>query len=138
MIVKDLVKNQEGFATLTTAIIIFFTTLSMALSIQFAGIGELQTGFQNNLSAQSLSLADGCLEEAMLRLRREASYTGGTLTIGNDTCTNVVTGAGGTRTIISTATINSTIIREIRAEVSIVATPTGNTVTLTDWEETLN
>lgn len=135
---RSLINDQRGFATLTTAVIIFFVTLALALSVQFAGIGELQTGFQNNLSSQGFSLADGCLEEAMLRLRRDSAYTGGTLNVGDDSCTIVVTGAGGTRTITSTATINSVVVREIEAEISISATPTGNLVTITSWEETIN
>ncbi len=136
--IQTLKNDQSGFVTLATAIIIFFTGLTLAIGIQFAGLGELQAGFQGNLSAQGFSIADGCLEEALLRLRRDSTYTGGTLSIGDDYCTITVTGSGGTRTISSTATINNLINREIEVEVSLTATSTGNIVTITNWEEKTN
>ncbi len=131
-------KDQKGFVTITTAVIIFFTTLILALSIQFAGIGVLQTGYLNNLSAQAYSLADGCLEEAMLRLTTDDTYTGGTVTVGDDYCTITVTGAGATRNITSMSTVNDIVNREIEADVTITDMGGWNDVVMTDWMETIN
>lgn len=131
-------KNQKGFVTIATAVIIFFTTLMLALSVQFAGIGVLQTGYLNNLSAQAYSLADGCVEEAMLRLTTDDTYAGGTVTAGDDYCTITVTGAGATRTITSMSTVNNVVNREIMVDVTVTDMGGWNDVVMTDWMETIN
>ena len=102
------------------------------------GIGVLQTGYLNNLSAQAFSLADGCLEEGILRLTTDDTYTGSTITVGDDSCTITVTGAGGTRTITAMSTVNNLVNREIQGDVTITDMGGWNDVVLTNWLETTN
>ncbi|EKD33410.1 MAG: hypothetical protein ACD_76C00036G0003 [uncultured bacterium] len=126
--------NRRGFASLATVVVIFFTALLLAISIQFIGLGQIQLGFSNVLSVQSQTLSDGCLSEALIRLKENQSYTGGTVTVGNDSCTIVVTGSGLTRTINTTGIVNNIIERRIEANITFV----GSRPTIDSWEELTN
>src|SRR5689334_7095785 len=107
------IQDKRGVVTLVTTVIIFLVCLALAEGIQFLGVGELQNGFTADLSMQSFALADGCAEEALERLTLSDTYTGETITLGNDSCTVAVSGAGGTRQIDATSSVNSSIVRRI-------------------------
>lgn len=123
----------RGVVTLATTVVIFFTALALAVSIQFLGVGELLIGFQEGQSERAFELADSCSHEAMLRLKRSSSYTGSTLSVGDDSCTITVSGSGGTRTIDVSATVGSAV-RKLTIDVSLA----GNVVTIDDWDEVTN
>ncbi len=127
-------KNQQGVVTLATTVIVFFVCLTLALSVQFLGVGELIIGFQEGQSEQAFQLADTCTNEALLRLKRLSSYTGGTLSIGTQSCTISISGSGATRTIVTTGTVG-TIQRKIQIQVSLTVSGSVNIVTITDWDE---
>jgi len=131
-------RRQNGFATLATMVVVFFVALLLAMGIQFLGLGELQHGYTSNLGEQAFSIGDGCVDEALQRLRFSPSYAGGTVTHGDDACTIVISGSGGTRQVDVTATVNGLIVREIRARVALTAASPRNVVSVTSWEELVN
>lgn len=130
--------RHNGFATLGALVVVFFVALTLAVSVQFVGLGELQQGFASNLGEQAFAIGDGCVDEALVRLRYSASYVGGTVTLGDDTCTITVTGGGGTRQIDTVATVNGVIVRSIRASAALSAGSPRNGVAVTGWEEVVN
>lgn len=127
-------RSQRGVVTLATTVIIFFVALTLAISVQFLGIGELIIGFQEGQSEQAFELADTCSQEALLRLKRSSSYTGDTLSVGLHSCTITVTGSGGTRNIVTTGTVG-TAVRKLDIDITIVASGNVNVITVTDWDE---
>jgi len=95
------------------------------------GMGDLELGFSQQSGGDVVLSAESCVEEALIRLSRNASYSGGSLTVGQSTCTISVTGTPcGTCTVTAEATANR-YTRKIQAGV-IVA---GSAVDLTSWEE---
>lgn len=115
------VPNKKGISTLIVVIIISAVTVMAAFSAALTGIDETKIGLNQNKSIETFSGADGCAEEALVKLNGNRSYTGETdLTIGNTICDIVVSGSGDTRTINVTA-INSmpegTYTREIEVSV---------------------
>lgn len=131
-------RGQNGFATLATMVVVFFVALLLAMGIQFLGLGELQHGYTSNLGEQAFAIGDGCVDEALQRLRFSSSYAGGTVTHGDDACTIAVSGSGGTRQVDVAATVNGHIVREIRAQVALTAASPRNVVSVTSWEELTN
>lgn len=81
------------------------------------------------LGFEALSIAEGGAENAILRLLREPSYTGETLTIGSGTAVITVTGTT-TKTIVSTGTAGN-----YQRKIQITAGYTNNILTINSWKE---
>ncbi len=129
-------KNQSGQIALIAILIISAAVLVVSLAISSMGINEALMSFDEQRSENAFQIADGCIDEAILRLRRvkdgeEASYNGGTLNFGSNSCTITITTQGQNRIIDVTATVNSTIIRKIQATVRW-----NPSFALTSWQET--
>lgn len=125
--------EKQGAVTLAATVIVFFAMLSIALSLQFIGLGDLRSAFADTQSERAFEAADSCVFEAMLRLERDSAYVGGSLSVGSASCTIAVSGTGGSRTIAVTATA-ATAVRKLNVQVSLV----GGAATIADWNEDIN
>ena len=83
--------KRSGAMLLITVLLTSAIALVVSLSIALQGLQELSMGRAEPKSAEVLGIADGCMEEALLRLSRSSAYTGGLLTFGNGTCVITVT-----------------------------------------------
>jgi len=81
--ISYLMKNKAGIAALFTVIVIGSAGLLMAYGAVMLGIGELELGYTASRGAEAFALADGCVDEALERLRVNESYSGGILTLPN-------------------------------------------------------
>ena len=128
-------KNATGgFAALLTIIIVSASSFIMAYSASMLGLGELDLGYTAQKGSEALAAADGCLEEALYRLRLDVDYNGGTVTSGLSSCTISVSGSGLNRTISIATDIDSTFYKHLEVEVAL----SGNvypTITVTNWNE---
>ncbi len=123
-------RNESGIVSIAAVLVSLTVATMLATSVYLVGLSDLQAGFGSVQSERAFALADGCTDEALLRLSRNASYTGGTLSVGSDSCTIVVSGSGGTRVISISATVGGNT-RKLLINVSI----SGSTVTITKWSE---
>src|SRR3989338_7442802 len=91
-------EHPAGFSALLTVLIIGVVALTMATSASLLGLGELELGYTYQKSGEAFSVADGCMEEAMRRLRLNANYGVGagviTLTVASNSCTITVEDIG--------------------------------------------
>lgn len=97
--------NNKGAAAILTVVIVGAATLLMAYSASILGLGELEMGYLSQKGEETFFLTDGCIEEAMHRLRKDNDYSGSTLNLGNGSCIISVSGSGLSRTITATGTI---------------------------------
>lgn len=98
------VRPSRGAVALLTVILIGVMVVSAGVAAILAGQTNVITSGQSDHRNRALMFASACVEEALLRLKRNESYTGGTVPVGlNDTCTVTVSGSGTTRTITATA-----------------------------------
>lgn len=111
---------KKGFVATTIVLIITAIVIAVTATVTLVSIGEVQTTFSQVRGEETLSLVEGCMEEALLNVRNNAGYTGGNI----GTCT--VTVNSGTITV-STA---GDYVRTIR-----VTFTRGSSVTLTSWQE---
>lgn len=121
--------RQSGQTLLT---LLFFMVI--AISITTAAVIMIMT---NSLSTTRLEegttayyIAESGVENALIRLLRDPSYTGETLPVGLGSTVISVTNNGGVYTITSTGT-GGNFTRKIQA----VASYTNNVLTISSWVE---
>lgn len=123
--------QERGVAALLTIVIVSASALIMAYSSGILGIGELDIGYTAAQGEEALSLADGCIDEALRRIRLDTSYSGGNITTTNGSCIIIVSPSGSDRTITVTASTTDSYYKSIETNISL----SGNTITLNSWEE---
>lgn len=123
-------KQQKGVAALLTVIIISSVVLVMGLSTSYLGLGELNLGFTEQKGSEALAAAEGCMEDALMLLRLDNSYSGGSLSLENGSCIISVSSTGSDRTLVSSATVFG-FTRTIQTQVTI----SSNTILLNSWQE---
>jgi hypothetical protein len=122
---------NRGVAALLTIVIVSAAALIMAFSSSILGLGELDSGFSNSRGEEALSIADGCMDEAMRRLRLDTSYSGANLSQSNGACIISVVPSGSERTITVTASTTDSYYKKIEVNLTLA----GNVITLNTWEE---
>jgi len=133
---SDFIKNQSGLTALVTLVIISFVALLVALSVNLISISEMQMGYEQSRSAKAFWAAEACLDEALIRLKRDTNYSSGSLTIDQATNCNIsIAPSGNKRIITTTGTVDGIIIRRIEAQAD-VSTP--GRLTLDYWKELTN
>jgi hypothetical protein len=105
-------KQQQDFGNRGYAMVVLLVFVIMAVVLISAAVNIMlvvtQSASQGELSQNSLSLAEMGVEEALIRIVRDPSYTGGIITVGSDQIDVGVIGEGGsTKTITSSASISA-------------------------------
>lgn len=128
-------ESQDGFVALTSVLVVSALVLFVATSISLLGIGEAKSSHDYYKGNETLKIAEGCMEEALLRIRKDSSYsgTGSTITIGNGACTISISGTGADRTATIEAEISGQPLYRKRLEVNLKVT--GNSVNIISYEE---
>lgn len=138
---QKLLKNSQGYIALIAILIIASVVLAIGISINLLSISETQIGLAQAQTASSFFTADGCLEEAILRIKLLHNYAGGNLNLNGGSCTINIEPAQTScvnkpvlsrdyRTISIEANVNN-YIRNLIAEVNL----TGNNFVLDCWRE---
>ena len=88
-----------------TVIILGATILAVGLAASYASQTELLVSGDADRAQYARQLASSCLDEALYRLKKDYSYTGGTIPVTADyDCQVTVSGVGATRSLSATAT----------------------------------
>ncbi len=126
--------KKKGAAMLITTVVVIATALAIAISVEYLGIGEMVISLGDTQSEQAMEIANSCVNEALLQIKSNNSYSGGTINSGGATCTLTISPASGSpRTISSIGTVGQTV-RKIIATITI----SGSTVAITSWNEDIN
>lgn len=123
-------KDRRGVAALIVVAIIGAAALIMSFSASWFGIVDLDTGYVAKKGEEVGALTDGCMENAMQRLRFDVNYTGEMLNIGAGSCIISVVASSTDRVI----TINSTV-GSYSQGLTAGVTLAGNVITLNSWQE---
>ncbi|MBP7842672.1 hypothetical protein KA017_01575 [Candidatus Woesebacteria bacterium] len=126
-------KNKNGFIAFTSLLVVSAVILTIALSIPLLAVTQANTSLGTAKGAEALKLAEGCADEALLRLRDSVTYTGGTLTYGGGSCTIAVSGSGSDRTIDIDATVS--VPPDYVKHLQITVKRTGNSINILTWQE---
>jgi len=125
-------KQQYGFITLISVLVVGAVGAAIALSLLLLGIGNSRTSFAIEQSNQAKALANACVEEALQRIRDSTPFTGsGNLALGQGACIYTVANQGAqNRTITASGTVG-TIIRKIKVAISKI----NPSISVTLWQE---
>ena len=105
-------------------IAVIVTTASIALVINSSkGTDKIYQG------ANALDIAESGAETAMIKLLRDSSYTGETLTVGNGQAVVTITGSDP-KIILSKGTLNN-----FTRTIQVIVNTTNNVLTATSWKE---
>ncbi|MFH1632227.1 MAG: hypothetical protein ABIA47_04425 [bacterium] len=123
--------TKKGAAALISILIFTALIALMAVSVGLMGLNNLEAGFSEQISTDVILSAESCVEEAMLRLTRNSSYAGGSLSVGEVDCDIVVTGAPCGNCTIAVEASREFYTRNIVADVAV----SGLSVDILTWEE---
>jgi len=128
---NDFHAGERGAAALFAILVFAALVTGLAVSVGVGGIGTLEEGFSTNKGSSAILGAESCAEEAILRLSRDASYTGGLLSLGTSSCSITVTGTPcGTCTITTEATAEG-YTRGVEVDVVV----SGSSADIIQWQE---
>ena len=123
---------DRGYITLISVLVIGALGTAIATSLILLGIGSSRTSFVVEQSAQAVTLADSCAEEALEQIRELSSYVGSdTLAFTNGTCEYEVIDGGGENRSIQTVGVVGTVVRRVSVEISAIEPD----IVVTSWKE---
>lgn len=121
--------NQKGQALVSLLIIIAVSILAVTSAIVSASLSS--TTAITTISDKVYYSAETGAEEALIKLLRDPTYSGGTFNIDGVAVNIIVSSPSPTeRNISSDATINN-----VKRKVAVKANFINNTLTVTDWKE---
>ncbi len=131
--VKQL-SHQSGYVALITVLIVGAAALAVAVALLDMGADSQRAALIEQQSKQARNLSSACAQEALQVEHDNIAYSGsGNLSIGQGTCTYVVTApTGTTRSILATGTVGN-VVRKIQISVTIGA----SSISVTSWQEVI-
>jgi type II secretory pathway component PulK len=126
-----LIKNNQGYIALVTVLIILAVGIIIGVTVSLNAVNEMQMGLSSNQSEQAFYVADACADEAILRLKRDASLTTiNNLSIGNGSCIIQIENLGGNNRRVKVTGQVEDYYRLIEIEVTV-----GSSWEVTSWKE---
>ncbi|HSW96875.1 MAG TPA: hypothetical protein VLF89_03540 [Candidatus Saccharimonadales bacterium] len=120
---------QKGYIAILTVLIISAVVITIATTVSLLAIGEAQSSFALFKGEDTLTFVEGCMEDALLKARNNNSYTSGSITRPEGTCTITVSKAGTTWTVTATTT-STQYVRTVQAVIT-----RGSQMAITSWKE---
>lgn len=113
-------KRRNGYIALVSFLIIGLVALSVAVSVSFLGIEVGKTSLTATRGEQTFWLAKSCLNQALLKLRNDQTYSGEELTFSTGSCTIIINGSG-LKTINLEARLNTKpdLVRHFSGQVKV-------------------
>lgn len=122
-------RKPNAYIALVSFLIVSAVVLVIGIALALLGVSEAQMGLSEKRGYYALGLAEGCAEDALLSAYYDGSYSGGTRSYPEGSCTVVVTKDGNDWTMIAT-TIASGHTKKIEVKIN-----RGNEIVVTSWKE---
>lgn len=125
--------KSSGYVALSIVLVMLAVIIVLTLTMTYSAIGEAQSGLALFQGEENLYGAEGCAEDAMLKIRSNPAQVN-SITRPEGTCTITYALNGPTNwdmTVTFQSSVDTNIQRKIR--VVFVRNPTG--ITLTSWDE---
>lgn len=127
---KSLAFVGNSGQVLTSVIVFMAFGLTVIVLSTALTIINIQTTTKVNLSAQTLSYAEAGAEDAILRLARDPSYSGGSYNIDSAVINISVSGDAINKVITSAATY-----RGFTKKIVVYVSLANNKITLVSWKQ---
>ncbi len=125
-------KNNTGYITLLSVLVVGAIGLSITVALLLSGLSASRTSLTAQMSAYAKMINNACAEEALEKIRENISFTGtNNLTFTLGSCTYTVTNTGGeTRTIATSSTVG-TIVKKINITIDDI----NPRINILSWQE---
>jgi len=120
---------KQGFIAISSVLIISAVVLVISITVSLLAIGVGQAGLTVFQGEKALGLVEGCMEDALLKVKQNSSYSGGTITRPEGNCIITVSKVGNTWTLIST---NSD---PHKRTIQTIINRLGSVISLSSWKE---
>lgn len=110
--------NEQGQVAIIAIIVVSMMLISVVFAISFIAVTNYQTAGVNSVSVQAYFLAESGMEDALIHLRRDLLYSGGTYDSEVGTYTITVDKSGNDYTVRSEGSCGD-VVRVITASLSI-------------------
>jgi|SRR3989344_2986557 len=131
-------KRKSGIAALFVVVVLGAASLILAMSATFLGLGEIEEAFEATRGGRAFSIADGCLEDTLERIRENPNYDGSIPpTFADGSCTIIVTSSGPQRTVAVEVT-SGNYKKKVQAAVTLTIDGTTGVVlymNMDNWSE---
>jgi hypothetical protein len=125
-------EQPHGYIALMAVLIVGAASLAIGLALLTMGADSQRSTLVLQQSAQALSLATACAEEALQEIHDDTTFTGtGNLNLGEGTCSYTVTNTGGSNRTITTSGIVGSVTRKLE----IYATIGVSSISIISWQE---
>ncbi len=121
--------SEKGYVAISVVLILAAVILGIMVTVAQLGVGEGQSSLALSKGEDTLNFVEGCTEDALLKIRSNASYSGGTITRPEGTCSVTVSLAGSTYAV----TVTTTATAYKRTIQAVVVKSTA--LSLTSWKE---
>ncbi len=125
---KKIKEKSSGHILITLLIVMVATTVISMAAVSWV-IDNTQGNSQTQYGLSALAAAESGIENAMMALLRNPSYTGEVFTVGNATVTVSVLGTSE-KTIVS-----QSVAGNHSRKIEVTATYIDNVLTITSWKE---
>ena len=123
-------RTHEAGQTLVALLVFMMAAMTLTLSATMIMVIRMQSDIAYQNGEQALQSAQLGIENALIRLERDTTYAGETMTLTTGTATITISGTT-TKTIVS-AGASGNAVRTITASVTI----TNGILSLASWSET--
>jgi len=128
---KYTINNKKGSIALIGVLIISAILIILTIGMSESNL-SLMDEYLNNESSQNMyHIAEGCLEETIIRIEDNVSFSGTTLGLGDVICVSSVTGTTTKTISIELTYLNYT--QNFSAQVSVTTNGQANNVSLLNW-----
>ncbi len=125
------IKNNRGAIALIGVLIISAILIILTIGMSESNL-SLMDEYLNNESSQNMyHIAEGCLEETIIRIEDNVSFLGTTLDMGDVICVSSVTGTTTKTISIELTYLNYT--QNFSAQISVTTNGQANNVLLLNW-----
>ena len=108
---------KKGFVTLITVLALLVFSVSISIAMTYISISESRVSADVILGEQAFVLSESCAELALLKLRNDTSYTGGSMHVSEGDC-EVAVNTTGDESTVSVRAIRGEYTRSVRVEVT--------------------
>lgn len=123
-------KSEEGYIAISLIIMLSVIILGIIVTVGRLGIGEGQVSLALSKGEETLAFVEGCAEDALLKSRADANFSGGSITLPEGSC-DIAISKISTPWIMTATTSSISYKRTI--EIKYTRNPTG--ITLSSWKE---
>lgn len=120
-------KKQQGYISLVALLVIVTAGLTIGITVNLAGLQELQTSLDFSQSRRAQSLAQACVEEGLGRLDSDFSSFSTSLSFGDNSCIIEAVVSGSTAILHATGTVD---IYSQKIQVDV-----DDTLAVSSWQE---